>query len=387
MSNPIASPASAPVVVITPMRRAALPLLFLLLGVIYASWVSRIPALRDNLQLDPASLSLFLLGGGIGAVGSFPLAAWLVGHYGARRASWYAGLMLLLSIPCLALAPTLPLLMLAMLCVGAFSSCFNVAINTLGAEAEKLAGRSIMSQLHAWFCVGTLSGALLGSVVAGMEIAPLVHFGLIAACVAIPLRLCYRALPNDRPQYIAGKKHFALPHGPLIALGVVAFGGAIVEGSVADWSGVYMKDRLFASDGVAPLAFAFFAGMMLLTRIVGDRLKEALSARRVVAGGGLIAGIGMLIALLASQIPFAIAGFALTGVGVATIFPFIFSAAGRHGPTALAGVTTMGYTGGLIGPPLIGFLAHGFGLPAALSLVGVLCIAVALAASRARWLE
>lgn len=386
MSNPIASPASAPVVV-TPMHRAALPLLFLLLGVIYASWVSRIPALRDNLQLDPASLSLFLLGGGIGAVGSFPLAAWLVGHYGARRASWYAGLMLLLSIPCLALAPALPLLMLAMLCVGAFSSCFNVAINTLGAEAEKLAGRSIMSQLHAWFCVGTLSGALLGSVVAGMEIAPLVHFGLIAACVAIPLRLCYRALPNDRPQYIAGKKHFALPHGPLIALGVVAFGGAIVEGSVADWSGVYMKDRLFASDGVAPLAFAFFAGMMLLTRIVGDRLKEALGARRVVAGGGLIAGIGMLIALLASQIPIAIVGFALTGVGVATIFPFIFSAAGRHGPTALAGVTTMGYTGGLIGPPLIGFLAHGFGLPAALSLVGVLCIAVALAASRARWLE
>jgi fucose permease len=95
----------------------------------------------------------------------------------------------------------------------------------------------------------------------------------------------------------------------------------------------------------------------------------------------------MLIALLASQIPIAIVGFALTGVGVATIFPFIFSAAGRHGPTALAGVTTMGYTGGLIGPPLIGFLAHGFGLPAALSLVGVLCIAVALAASRARWLE
>ncbi|HWW05531.1 MFS transporter [Collimonas sp.] len=369
------------------MRQAALPLLFLLLGVIYASWVSRIPALRDNLQLDAASLSLFLLGGGVGAVGSFPLAAWLVGHYGARRASWYAGLLLLITIPCLALAPSLPLLMLAMLCLGVCSSCFNVAINALGAEAEKIAGRSIMSQLHAWFCVGTLSGALLGSVIAGMGVSPLLHFGLIAVCTAIPMRLCYRALPNDRPQYIAGKKHFALPHGPLIALGVVAFGGAIVEGSVADWSGVYMKDRLLASDGVAPLAFAFFAGMMLLTRMIGDKLKESIGARRVVAGGALTAGLGMLIALLASQIPLAIAGFALTGVGVATIFPFIFSAAGRHGPTALAGVTTMGYTGGLIGPPVIGFLAHGFGLPAALSLVGVLCIAVALAAGRARWLE
>ncbi|WP_417924880.1 MFS transporter [Collimonas pratensis] len=369
------------------MRQVALPLLFLLVGVIFASWVSRIPALRDHLQLDPASISLFLLGGGIGAVSSFPLAAWLIGHYGARRACWYAGLALLLSVPCLALAPNLPVLMLAMLCLGVCSSCFNVAINTLGAEAEKIAGRSIMSQLHAWYCVGTLSGALLGSAIAGLGIGPLLHFAVIVLLALVPLRLCYRALPNDQPQYIAGKKHFALPHGPLIALGVVAFGGAIVEGSVADWSGVYMKDQLLASDGVAPLAFAFFAGMMLLTRLVGDRLKEAFGARRIVAGGALAAGIGMLIALAASAIPFAIAGFALTGVGVATIFPFLFSAAGRHGPTALAGVTTMGYTGGLIGPPLIGFVAHGFGLTVALSLVGLLCAAVALAASRAKWLE
>lgn len=369
------------------MRKVALPLLFLLVGVIFASWVSRIPALRDHLQLDPASISLFLLGGGVGAVSSFPLAAWLIGHYGARRACWYAGLALLLSVPCLALAPSLPLLMLAMLCLGVCSSCFNVAINTLGAEAEKLAGRSIMSQLHAWYCVGTLSGALLGSAIAGLGIGPLLHFCAIAAGALIPLRLCYRALPNDRPQYIAGKKHFALPHGPLIALGVVAFGGAIVEGSVADWSGVYMKDQLLASDGVAPLAFAFFAGMMLVTRLVGDKLKERFGARRIVASGALAAGVGLLIALVASGIPLAIAGFALTGIGVATVFPFIFSAAGRHGPTALAGVTTMGYTGGLIGPPLIGFVAHGFGLTAALSLVGLLCAAVALAASRAKWLE
>ncbi|WP_211471078.1 MFS transporter [Collimonas humicola] len=383
MSNPAApSNAADP-----RMRRAALPLLFLLLGVIYASWVSRIPALRDHLQLDPAGLSLFLLGGGIGAVSSFPLAAWLIGHYGARRGCWYAGTALLLTIPCLALAPSLPLLMLVMLCLGVCSSCFNVAINALGAEAEKIAGRSIMSQLHAWFCVGTLSGALLGSAIAGLGVGPLLHFAVIACCALIPLRLCYRALPNDRPQYIAGKKHFALPHGPLIALGMVAFGGAIIEGSVADWSGVYMKDRLLAGDGVAPLAFACFAGMMLLTRLVGDKLKEAFGARRIVASGALAAGVGMLIALVAGEIPLAIAGFALTGVGVATVFPFIFSAAGRHGPTALAGVTTMGYTGGLVGPPAIGFIAHGFGLTAALSLVGVLCAAVALAASRAKWLE
>ncbi len=383
MSELIALPVPAG----TRMQRAALPVLFLFLGVIYASWAARIPAIRDLLQLEPASLSLVLLGGGIGAVGSFPIAAWLLGHYGARRSSWYAGVALLLTMPCLALAPNLPLLMMVMVSLGACSSCFNVAINALGAAVEKAAARSIMSLLHSWFCVGTLSGALLGSAVAGFDIGLLLHFSIAAILFAIPLRLCYLALPNDRPQYIAGKKHFALPHGPLIALGVVAFGGAIVEGSVADWSGVYMKDQLLASDGVAPLAFAFFSGMMLLTRIVGDRLKESFGARRVVTGGALLAGVGMALTLMVDQIPLAIASFALTGIGVATIFPFIFSAAGRHGPTALAGVTTMGYTGGLVGPPMIGFLAHGFGLHAALTLVIVLCIAVAVAAGRARWLE
>jgi len=376
-----------PTLPISRMRQAALPLLFILLGVVYATWASRIPAVRDALQLDPAQLSLVLLCAGIGAVGSFPLAAWLTGHYGARHGAWYAGMALLLTMPCLALAPNIGLLMIAMTSLGICSGCFDVAINALGAQAEKIAGRSTMSLLHAWFCVGTLSGALIGSGMAGMGMSPLSHFGLLALLFALPLRLCYNALPHDRPEPVAGKKHFSLPHGPLIALGVIGFCGAIVEGAIADWSGVYMKDWLQATDGTAPLAFAAFAAMMLVTRLIGDRLKERFGARKVVSAGALTAAVGIFVALIAAGIPLSIIGFALTGVGVATVFPFMFSAAGRHGSTALAGVATLSYGGGLIGPPVIGFLAHGFGLHAALALVGVLCLAVALAASRARWLE
>ena len=369
------------------MRQAALPLLFILLGVVYASWASRIPAVRDALQLDPAELSLVLLCAGIGAVGSFPLAAWMTGHFGARHSAGVAGVGLLVSMPCLALAPNMAWLMLAMTSLGICSGCFDVAINALGATAEKIAGRSIMSLLHAWFCVGTLSGALIGSALAGIGMSPLAHFSLLTAAFALPLWLCYQALPPDRPEPVSGKKYFSVPHGPVVVLGVIGFCGAIVEGSIADWSGVYMKDWLQASDGTAPLAFAAFAGMMLLTRLIGDRLKERFNARKVVTAGALIAGVGILVALVATNIPLSIVGFALTGVGVATVFPFVFSAAGRHGSTALAGVATLSYGGGLIGPPMIGFLAHGFGLHAALALVGVLCLAVALAASQAKWLE
>ncbi|EJM95855.1 MFS transporter [Herbaspirillum sp. YR522] len=368
-------------------RRIAIPLLFMLLGVVYATWAARIPAIRDILQLDAATLSIVLLCGGGGAVASFPLAAWITGHYGARHGTLYSGLVLLVSLPLLALAPNLWLLMAASLLYGAASSCFDVAINALGAQAEHEAGRPIMSMLHGWFCVGTFSGALAASGIAAMGVPPIWHFLLVTALFLPSLRMAYLALPDDRPEHDPHRKIFAVPHGHLVVLGVIGFCGAIVEGSIADWSGIYMKDHIGASDGGTPLAYAAFAGMMLIMRMVGDRLKQRFHARRVVTLGTLGAACGMAIAVAAESMGPAILGFAIAGAGVAAVFPFVFSAAGRHGSTALAAVATLGYSGSLIGPPAVGFLAHGWGLPASLALIGLLCVAIAICSSRARWLE
>lgn len=366
---------------------AALPALFLLLGLAYATWTARIPALRDALDLGPGGLGLVLLGSGIGAVASFPLAAWMIGHYGARRSAWRAGLALLLALPCVALAPSMAWLIAVMLALGAASSCFDVALNALGASAEKAAGRSIMSRLHAWFCVGTLSGALLGGMLAALALTPLAHFSLIALALAPPLWLACRALPADRPDPVTGHTYLSLPHGPLVALGIIGFCGAMLEGSIAEWSGVFMKDRLDVGDGAAPLAFAAFTGTMLVVRLVADRLKDRFSARRVVAYGSWLAAFGIFLAVLSPWLALTLCGFAVAGGGVAAVFPFVFSAAGRHGALALAGVATMSYSGGLIGPPWIGFLAHSVGLQGALTFIGFLSIGVALAAGRTRLLE
>lgn len=368
-------------------RKFAIPLFFLLLGIVFATWAARIPAIRDHLQLDAATLALVLLCGGIGAVGSFPLAAWITGHYGARHSTLYAGLALLVSLPLLGLAPGLASLMLICTLYGAASSCFDVAINALGAQAERDAGRPIMSMLHGWFCVGTFSGALIASAVAGLGITPVWHFLLVAALFLYPLYAAYVALPDDRPEHDPERKLFAMPHGHLVVLGVIAFCGAIVEGSVADWSGIYMKDHIGASDGATPLAYAAFAGMMLIMRMIGDGLKARYDARRVVWVGTLVASAGIALAVVAPGMAVAIQGFAIAGTGVAAVFPFVFSAAGRHGSTALAAVATLGYSGSLIGPPLFGFLAYGWGLQAALALLGVLCLAMAGSSRRALWLQ
>lgn len=368
-------------------RVIANPLNFFLLGVVYASWAARVPAVRDALQLDAAELSLALLGGGAGAVLSFPLAASLVRLLGARRASCVAGLAMMLSLPCIALSPDLPWLAAAVFLFGASTSCFDVAVNALGAVTEKAAGRSIMAMLHAWFCAGALAGSLLGSLAAGVGLPVFGHYMLLVLPMSALLLVNSRWLPADEPNPGGHAPLFAVPHGPLVVLGVIGFCGAMAEGSIGDWSGVYLKDTLRAGDGVAPLAFAGFTGMMLAARLVCDRLKDRYGARRVVGGGALLAAAGLGIAAAAPGLAVTLAGFAMAGAGLAAVFPFVFSAGGRHGPTALAGVATLSYSGSLLGPPVIGAIAHRIGMQAAIAFIAVVCVAIALSASRASALD
>ena len=131
-----------------------------------------------------------------------------------------------------------------------------------------------MSLLHAWFSVGAVSGALFGSLMAGIGITPTAHFIITALALLLPLYIAYQALPADQIEHVSSKQYFAIAHGPLVALGIIGFCGAVAEGSIADWSGVFMKDRMGAHDGVAPLAYAGFAALMLMARLVCDRFKD-----------------------------------------------------------------------------------------------------------------
>ena len=226
---------------------------------------------------------------------------------------------------------------------------------------------------------------------ASVGVAPLWHFSVVAASLVLPLCWACLGLMAPKPALTNGatirKAAFGLPPRPLLVLGLLGFCGAIAEGGIADWSGVFMQDRIGAAAGVAPLAYAGFSGAMLIMRLVADRFKDRYGARRVVAIGGVAAALGIGLALPAWSAGLTIAGFALAGAGLAGVFPFVFSAAGRHGPTALAGVATISYTGGLVGPPFIGFIAEAAGLTLALATLGLLCMLMALAAWRARPLD
>lgn len=365
----------------------ALSLLFVLLGTAYASWASRIPAIRDALGLTPSQVGIVLFCAAIGAIVSFPISSWLVAHVGARRSAFLAGAWILLILLAISVAPQMWVLMICMVGFGLGTSIFDVAINMLGTAAEKKASRSIMSQLHAWFCAGTMSGALFGSGMASLNSSPLIHFFVVCVLLSIPLTWAVRVLPNDQPDPQSEKKAFAVPHGALIALGMIGFCGAIAEGSIADWSGIYLKDQLHASEGIAPLAFAIFSATMLAARLVCDRLKDIFGARKVMVVGALISALGLLLVVGAFGVLITLVGFALSGTGLAAVFPFMFSAAGQQGGNAVVSVATMSYTGGLVGPPVIGLISDKWGLQMGMAFICLLSVAISVASARAKALN
>ena len=369
------------------LQQYALPVLFTLFGVIMGSWAGRIPALAERVQVSHSALSMVLLCGGLGAVISYPISSFLMGRFGARKTLLVSGLALLAVLVSIGMAPTVPLLMMAVLGLGITASTFDVAINSAATKREKQSGKSELSKLHGLGCAGGLAGATLGSLMASLKIAPATHFVMLAAPLAMLLWMGFSMLEADDSVEKVEKKSFSLPRGPLALLGLLGFLGSMSEGSIADWSGVFLKEHFGASDGLAPLALSSFSVMMLMSRMVGDKLKVRFGAQRLVTLGSLVSACGLFFAVMAPNAYFALGGFAIAGLGLSLLFPFVFSAAGAQGPIALAGVASMAYSGSLMGPPVIGAVAHYVGMQAAIGYGGGLSLVIALVASRTRLLK
>lgn len=365
----------------------SLPIIFALFGVIMGSWAGRIPALAERVHVSHSALSMVLLCGGVGALMSFPVSSFLMGRFGARRSLLIAGLALLGVLAAIGMAPTVPRLMLAVLMLGVTASTYDVAMNAAAARREQQTGTSEMSMLHGLACGGGLAGATLGSLMAGLHIAPATHFLMIALPLAMALIGACQMLDGDDAAEKVEKKKFALPRGPMVLLGLLGFLGSMSEGSIADWSGVFLREHFQVGAGMAPLGLSCFSVMMLISRMVGDKMKLRYGARRLVTSGAMLSAAGLFFAVLAPNAWFALGGFAVAGLGLSLLFPFVFSAAGAQGPVALAGVASMAYSGTLMGPPVIGAIAHHVGMQMAIGYVGGLSLVIAFVASRTRLLK
>ena len=351
-------------------QRLAMTAVFVGNGVAFGAWAANIPRVREAAGLQDGALGVVLLCVSLGAVGAMQVAGRYAGRVGTARASWMAGLLLMLALPMPAFAPGFGALLASGVLLGLALGLLDVCMNAHAAWLEREWGTPIMSSFHAGWSLGQLLGAALAGAVAAWGLG--VGWGLaVPAMVVGACSLAAFALP-EAPIERPAPQRLAWPDRTIVMLGVLVACSFVIEGGTADWSSVYLRTVLGASPAVASTSIAVFAGTMVVMRLVGDRLVAWLGPAWVVAGGGVVAGVGVLLAVLAPGLAVGVCGFALVGVGVANIVPVLFSAAGARGAAGVATVATAGYGAGLAAPPLIGWVSDGFGLR-----VGLLLLVIA----------
>ena len=368
---------------------------FLVAGLSFGSWVARIPEVQDAIGLDDAQLGLALLGTAIGSIAAMSTTGWTIARFGSRAVTVVAALGVCATLPLLPLAPSMPLLFLALLLFGACYGTMDVAMNAQAVLVEERYRRPIMSSFHGVFSLGGLLGAASAGLIVGIGVAPVPHLLAVGLVLVVLIAAAApRLIPAAGEQRAEGPS-FALPTGPLLGLGAIAFGVLLAEGAIADWGAIYLRDVVGASAAVAAAGYTAFSLTMMIGRFAGDALTQRLGPVSMVRGGGLLVAAGLAVALLLGSVPAAFVGFALVGAGLAATFPIVLSAAGRvpgvPAGTALAAVATAGYSGFLVGPPTIGFLSGGiapigfpgFGLRGGLVAVALLGLVVALLAGQA----
>lgn len=364
--------------------RRAVALLFFANGAALASWIPRIPAAQEQLGLSVGVLGIALLGAPIGAVIAMPLTGALIGRFGSRAVVRTAALCLCASLPLPILAPNLPLFMLALAVLGASNAAMDVSMNAHGVAVERGYHRPIMSSFHAMYSIGGLVGAGAAGLIAGAGVDARPH--LVGSAVVLAGLVCVATptlLTNVKEHESQGPA-FVRPSAALLALGIIAFCSMLGEGAMADWSAVYLRSGMGASAAFAAAGFAAFSLAMALGRIFGDRLTLRFGPAMIVRAGGALAALGLAVALVVDAPAAAVVGFACVGAGLSCVVPNAFSAAGRAPGLApgagIAAVSTTGYFGFLVGPPVIGLVAARVTLRGALGVVVLLSAIMALLA-------
>ncbi len=364
----------------------AVALLFAFDGAVFGSWASRIPDVTAQVGTSHTGLGLALLCVSVGALASMQLAGTLCARRGAGLVAAASAVLVSVAVVLPGLARSLPELSLALLAFGAATGAVNVAANSVGVRLEAAGNRPIMPALHAAFSFGGLLGAAAGGVASGLgAVAPhlltVAGIGLVLTGWIAPMLVAGDVdrpaeRPTERPTSAASRP--TVPRRLLVVLGLIAGCTAYGEGAITDWGALHLRETLAATPVVAAAGYAAFSLAMASGRLLGGRLVRSFGTTHVLVYGSVLAAAGMLAAALAPVVAVALVGFALVGLGLANVFPLAIARAGAlGGARGVALASTVGYTGLLGGPPLIGLLVGGVGLPAALLTVSLLAAVAA----------
>jgi MFS family permease len=364
--------------------RIAVNIAFFLNGFIYANWVSRLPRIQEHYKADNGTIGIVLLAMSLGAVVAMPFTGWVIIKNGSKRITVFAIIGYCIFVPLIPLMPNVMALIVLYLIMGIVTGMLDVAMNAQAVMVEQQYQKPIMTSFHAFFSIGMALGAWCGALFADLGFDLTFHLTLIVLLSLIAAYWVSRNLIHDKPEKTATHEGplFRMPNKALISVGVIAFCCMMGEGAMADWTVNYMENIVYASKALAPIALSSFATAMTFGRIFGDRVRATWGDTKLIMAGGIMASSGLCVALIFSLPYVAITGFFLVGLGLSTIVPIAYSIAGNTkglpSGVGLAMVTTVGYSGFLFGPPIIGFVADLFSLRIGLLLVVTLFVVMTI---------
>jgi MFS family permease len=381
--------------------RNAVFIVFTLSGLDIATWLGRVPSVRDSLHASTLEMGLLVVGMSIGSIAGLTVAGHIVARLGAKRGVEIAAACLVAGMIAASLAVTLGwgfwTIWVCLIAFGFGNGLCDVSMNVSGAAAERAGGRAIMPLFHAAFSLGTLGGAALGALAERLDVPVALHLGVIGVLVSVAMIVAIRNFGEERladpvgtdtsPVPVAVSRWAVWTSPGTILIGLIVLGMALAEGSANDWLALAMVDGHGLTNAGGSLTLTVFVAAMTVGRVGGVVVIDRFGRVPVLRGSALLAVIGMGLLIFTPSVPWAIVGVVLWGIGASLGFPVGMSAAADDPRTAAArvsAVATIGYVAFLAGPPLIGFLGEQFGLLRALLLVFVFIIVAGIASGAAR---
>lgn len=342
--------------------RFANTVFFFVSGFGYSSWASRIPDIKNQLNLTEAQFGAVLFAFPIGLMFTMPITGKLLNKYTSRFCMVLGAVMfnIMLSLP--GFASYVWQLIIILLIFGASRNIFNLSINAQSLEVQKLYPKSIMTRFHAVWSLAGFAGAGLGYVMVTQHIAPSYHLlGISVAMMAVtacfyPMAILTEPIPQEK------KKFLTLPDKNMIKFALICFVSMACENTMYDWSGIYFQNILHASPKLTTAAFVFFMTAVTLGRFLGDAAVTRFGVKQILFYSGILITIGFFICFIFPYVYPTIFGYVLIGVGVSCVVPLVFSIASRssklsHG-SALTSISSIGYLGFLLVPPMVGFISE-----------------------------
>ena len=364
--------------------RIAVSAYFFSAGFCFASWASRIPDIQQKLSLNEAGLGMVLLSLPVGLMVSLPVSGFVVARYGSRYTAIIAALLYAMLLPFLGLVTLVWQLVVVLFLFGFAGNLLNISMNTQGVGVEALYGRSIMASFHGVWSVAGFSGATIGTLMLSLFISPFLHFCIIAILVCCLVIVAYKYLLVRDIHSDSKTPVFAKPDSALLKLGLIAFCCMVCEGTMFDWSGIYFVKVVEVPKSLTTLGYVAFMTTMAGGRFAGDWMSVKIGKRNMIRMSGLLIAGGLMLAVVLPYIVPATIGFLITGMGVSSVVPLVYSTAGKSGKVAagvaLAAVSTIGYLGFLFGPPAIGLIAQALSLRWSFALIAFLGLGVTLLA-------